>query len=152
VKHILVALATTRHSEALGPLAMTEARGSESSITLLLVHERDEIDRVYQLRSDPRLVGTVALEDVLAQIEEEHRRILEEHAREIERLATEAKVPVERRVVHGRYEDQVERLVAEGSWDVVLWLRHNRGFIARFFLGADEDEIVRVEPRRPPGR
>ena len=47
----------------------------------------------------------------------------------------------------GRYEAAVAQEVAKGSYDVVFWLRQSRGFIARFFLGSDEDEVVRVEPR-----
>lgn len=145
---VLCALATTRHASELGQRAVAEAKARGASLVLLLVTETDELDRVHQLRSDPMLAGTRPLEDLLDDIEEEHRRILAEEASEIDRLAAAAGVPVERIQASGRYEPAVAQAVAAGGYDVVFWLRHSRGFIARFFLGSDEDEVVRVEPRR----
>jgi hypothetical protein len=60
-------------------------------------------------------------------------------------------VPVEQVNVSGRYEAEVARAAAEGKFAVLFWLRQNRGFMARFFLGADEDVVVRVEPTRGGG-
>ena len=144
---ILVALATTRTSEELGPRAVAEARERALPITLLLVTEQEEIDRVRQLRTDPRLIGTETLEDLLAHIEREHRTMLEEQADEIEALARVAGVEVAREVVSGSYEEQVAERARAGTWQVIYWLRPARGFVASFFLGSDEDEVVRVERR-----
>ncbi len=148
MNQILCALATTRHASALGEQAVAEARRRGASLALLLVTETDELDRVYQLRSDPMLVGTRPLEHILPEIAEEHRRILLEEADQIERLAAASGVAITRIEASGRYERAVAEAVAAGAYEVVFWLRHNRGFIARFFLGSDEDEVVRVEPRR----
>jgi hypothetical protein len=145
---VLCALATTRHASVLGQQAVAEAKAKNAGLVLLLVTETEELHRVYQLRSDPMLLGTRALEDLLSEIEEEHRRILAEEAAEIDRLAARMGVPVERIEASGRYEHAVAQSVAAGSYEVVFWLRHSRGFIARFFLGSDEDEVVRVETRR----
>ena len=148
MSRVLCALATTRHASELGQKAVAEAKAKQASLVLLLVTETEELHRVYQLQSDPMLLGTRPLEDLLAEIEEEHRRILAEEAAEIDRLATRVGVPVERILLSGRYEQAVAQAVAAGSYDVVFWLRQSRGFMARFFLGSDEDEVVRVEPRR----
>lgn len=147
MSRILVALATTRHSDELGRRAVVEAEKKGASITLLLVAESEEIDRIHQLKSDPLLLGTRELDEILGEIEEEHRRMLDEHAGEIERLAGDRGVSVERIEASGRYDRLVGDIVAHGDYEVVYWLKHSRGFVARFFLGADQDEIVRVEPR-----
>lgn len=145
MSRILAALATTRHSDGLASQVVGEAASRHATLTLLLVTEKEEIDRVYQLRADPFLIGDRPLADILRGIEEEHARMLDEWATDIEHMAREAGVGVERLVAEGSYDTAVARAVAEGSYDVVYWLRHNRGFIARFFLGTDEDEVVRVE-------
>lgn len=145
---ILVALATTRHSDELGPRAVEEAKALGLPLTLLLVTEREEIDRVYQLRSDPLLLGPRPLEEILGEIEEEHRRMLERQEAEIERLAVREGVDVETIAVAGRYEDELARAIQAGDYRVIYWLKLNRGFLARFFLGADAAEVVRVERRR----
>jgi nucleotide-binding universal stress UspA family protein len=147
---ILVALATTRHADAIGRQAVEEAAKIGAEIDLLLVTEKEEIDRVYQLKSDPFLLGTRPLDAVLGEIEEEHRRMLAEQAEEIERFAADASVKVQRLKATGSYEREIARVAAQGDYRVIYWLRQNRGFIARFFLGADQDEVVRVEPT--PGR
>ena len=100
---------------------------------------------MYQLRADPFLIGDRPLAEILRGIEEEHVRMLDEWATELELLARAAGVAVERLAVEGSYDTAVAHAVAEGAYDVVFWLRHNRSFIARFFLGTDEDEVVRVE-------
>lgn len=148
---ILAALATTRHSDELPRRVVEAARSRGADVDLLLVTEKEEIDRLYQLRADPFLIGDRPMAEILAGIEEEHRRMLRERADEIERLAGEVGVQVARREVQTDYETAVARALEEGTCDVVIWLRHNRSFIARFFLGADEDEVVAVElARRDP--
>lgn len=144
---ILVALATTRTSAALGPKAVAEARLAGLPVTLLLVTEEAEIDRVRQLRTDPRLLGTDTLEQLLAHIEREHRTMLAEQADEIDALARAAGVEVARETVSGSYEQVVAERARAGPWKVIYWLRPARGFVASFFLGSDEDEVVRVERR-----
>lgn len=150
MSQILVALATTRRSDELGRRAVAEAAELGAGITLLLVTEKEEIERVYELRTDPVLLGTRPLESILGEIEEEHRRMLAEQADDIERLARAASIPVERMYASGRYEREVARVAGQGDYRVVYWLKQSRGFMARFFLGSDQDEIVRVEPA--PGR
>lgn len=145
---VLVCLATTRHSDELARAAVNEAKRIGAAISVLMVTETEELDRVYQLRSDPRLVGTRSLEDILGEIAEEHRRMLDEHARDIEAAAQQAGVTVERVLASGRYDTEVARVAAAGTYKVVYWLKQNRSFMARFFLGADQDEVVRVEPAR----
>ncbi len=150
MKRILVALATTRHADAIGRQAVDEAERLGAEIDVLLVTERDEIDRVYQLKHDPLLGGTRPLEEIVNEIAEEHRRMLEEQAQEIERFAAEIGCVVRRLTASGSYEREITRVAGQGDYAVLYWIRQNRGFIARFFLGADEDEVVRVEPQ--PGR
>jgi len=143
---ILVALATTRSSEEIGPKAVEEAGRAGLPLTLLLVTEREELAEVYQLRSHPAFQGTRQLDDVLREIELEHRRMLEEEAVTIETRAREAGVEVETRLAVGDYAGQVALEVARRPYAAVYWLRHVRGFIARFFLGDDAGEVVRTAP------
>jgi hypothetical protein len=142
---ILVALATTRNADAIGRLAIEEAVREHDGVTLLMVTEKAEIERVYQLRSDPVLQGTRTLDDILREIELEHRRMLEEHAMHIEARAQEAGVEVEKRLAVGDYLGEVILEAAKRPYRCVYWLRHSRGFIARFFLGSDEDQVIRSE-------
>lgn len=143
---LLVALATTRNSEEMGSQAVEEARRRGVGLTLLLVTERHELERVHQLRSHPALQGTRALEDVLREIELEHRRMMEEQALRIEALALEAGLDVEKRLAMGDYEAEVAAETRRNAYAAVLWLRQNRGFIARFFLGDDAVEVACAEP------
>ncbi|MBN1335487.1 MAG: universal stress protein [Deltaproteobacteria bacterium] len=143
---ILVALATTRSSEEIGARAVEEARASGLGLTLLLVTERDELSQVYQLRCHPAFQGTRTLEDVLREIELEHRRMLEGQALAIEASARDLGVEVETRLAVGDYPTQMALETRRRSYAAVYWLRHNRGFIARFFLGDDADEVVRTTP------
>jgi hypothetical protein len=148
---ILIALATTRNSDAIGTRAIEEARREGLGLTLLMITEKAEIERVYQLRSDPILQGTRTLDDILHEIELEHRRMLEEHALHIEATARQAGVEVDKRLAVGDYLGEVLFEAAKRPYRSVYWLRHSRGFIARFFLGSDEDEVVRSEVD-PDGR
>jgi len=152
---LLVALATTRTSDGLAARALEEARRRSLPLTLLLVTERQELERVYQLRHHPALQGTRTLDDVLREIELEHRRMMEEQALQIETLAREVGIDVEKRVAMGDYEAEIAAEVARNSYAAVLWLQQNRGFIARFFLGDDELEAVCSEAAPgggfPPG-
>lgn len=143
---ILVALATTRSSEKLGPLAVQEAIAHHGAITILMVTEKTELERVYQLHCDPILQGTRTLEDILHEIELEHRRMLEEQALHIDQEATAAGIEVEKRLSVGDYQTEILAELAKRPYGCLLYLRHGRGFIARFFLGADEDEAVCVRP------
>jgi nucleotide-binding universal stress UspA family protein len=143
---ILVALATTRASEGLGRMAINEALAHGDGITLLMVTEKAELERVYQLRCDPFFQGTRTLEDIVGNIELEHRRILEEEALRIEAEAAAAGIEVEKRLAVGNYREEILRETQKRRYRIVLWMRHARGFIARFFLGSYEDEIIRGEP------
>lgn len=142
---LLVALATTRSSDALAPRALEEARLRGLPLTLLLVTERQELDRVYQLRNHPALQGTRTLEDVLREIELEHRRMMEEQAVAIEDQARALGIDVEKRLAMGDYEAEIAAEVGRHRYRAVLWMRHNRGFIARFFLGDDAVELACTE-------
>jgi hypothetical protein len=55
----------------------------------------------------------------------------------------------------GDYARQIAAETTRRPCAAVYWLRHNRGFIARFFLGDDAGEVVRTAPgpdgRFPPG-
>jgi hypothetical protein len=143
---ILIALATTRSSEEIGAVAVDEARRTGLGLTLLLVTEREELGQVYQLRSHPAFQGTRTLDDVLREIELEHRRMLEEQALALEVLARAASVDLETHLAAGDYAAQVAAEVGRRPYAAVYWLCHNRSFIARFFLGDDEGDVVRTAP------
>lgn len=144
---ILVALATTRTSQDIGQQAVAEAKARGVGLVLLLVGETDELRSVYELRTDPVLLGTRPIDEIVREIEEEHRRMLDEQAEEIEAWAAAAGVPVERRAVAGKYDAEIARAAASGEFATLFWLRQSRGFIARFFLGSAEDEVVRSDTR-----
>ena len=144
---ILVALATTRTSQAIGRDAVAEAKSRGVGLVLLLVAESEELRSVYELRTDPVLLGTRPIDEIVHEIEEEHRRMLTEQAEEIEALAADAGVPVERRAGSGNYDAEIARAAASGEFGTLFWLRQSRGFIARFFLGSAEHEVVRSDTR-----
>ena len=144
MSEILVALATTRQSDEIGKSAVAEAKDTGEKLILLLVTESEELVRIKKLRSDPYLLGTRSVEEIISQIEREHQRKLEEQADDVERTASQEGVEVSRIYVEGRYDTEIARYVSTGNYPVIYWLKQSRGFLARFFLGVDQDEVIRV--------
>ena len=72
--------------------------------------------------------------------------MLEEQALALEVLARAASVDLETRLAAGDYAAQVAAEVGRRPYAAVYWLCHNRSFIARFFLGDDEGDVVRTAP------
>jgi|GEM_PF-1206117 len=156
-RRILLALSTTRYSQALVATAVKEAQalqeaGHDVFIDLLYVIEASDLDRIQHMMGDEGFLGTSPQQDVMAALGAEHHRMALRRIDEVRAAAAERGFQVELEEVQGRFVAEVLRRAEARDYEVILITRADRPFISRFLFGSDADRVARLVKKEGLGR
>lgn len=156
-RRILLAVSTTRYSQALVSHAMDEAArlagpGDDVHIDVLYVIESDELERIGKMVGDEGFLGLSPQQDVLAALSAEHHRTATRRIEQVEAAAAERGIPVETTEVRGRFATEVIRRAESRDYEVILVTRADRPFISRFLFGSEADRVARLARQEGLGR
>lgn len=156
-RRILLAVSTTRYSQALVSHAMDEAarlqgQGHSVHIDVLYVIESDELERIGKMVGDEGFLGLSPQEDVLEALGAEHHRTATRRIEQVQAAASERGIAVHTLEEQGHFAAEVIAQAEQHDYEVILVTRADRPFISRFLFGSEADRVSRLARKEGLGR
>jgi nucleotide-binding universal stress UspA family protein len=146
---ILLAISTSRYSQHLVDLAITEAErlgcdGAKVQIDVLYIQEEEDLARVGAKVGDSGFLGLATTSELLETLGAEHHRMALMRIEEVQAAATERGFAMTVQEVKGRFVEQVLVQAESSSYTTILITRADRPFISRILFGSKADRVARM--------
>lgn len=156
-RRILLAVSTTRYSQALVSHAMDEAarlhgQGHDVQIDVVYIIESEELERIGKMVGDEGFLGLSPQEDVLEALGAEHHRTATRRIEQVKAAAADRGIPVHTIEREGRFAAECIAQAEARDYDVILVTRADRPFISRFLFGSEADRVARLARKEGLGR
>jgi len=145
---ILLAVSTSRYSQHLVDLAMTEATRLSASgavcIDVLYVLEAEDLEHISKRVGDQGFLGLSTTADVMSTLGAEHHRMALLRIEEVKAAAAEQDCDVSVKEVTGRFVESVLTQAGEAQYETILITRADRPFVSRILFGSEADRVARM--------
>ena len=145
---ILLAVSTSRYSEHLVDLAMSEAGRLASdgpvSIDVLYILEEEDLQHISKRVGDQGFLGLSTTADVMNTLGAEHHRMALLRIDEVKAAAAPQGFSVSVSEVTGRFVECVLEQAAAVHYETILITRADRPFVSRILFGSEADRVARM--------
>ena len=145
---ILLAVSTSRYSQHLVDLAMSEADRLASTgsvaIDVLYILEEEDLQHISKRVGDQGFLGLTTTADVMSTLGAEHNRMALLRIDEVKAAAQERNFTVSVSEVTGRFVDTVLEQAGKTHYETILITRADRPFVSRILFGSEADRVARL--------
>jgi len=149
VRNILIALSTSRFSEAMVEQALAEAensrdKGESVTIEVVYVMETGELQSVYRSVGEVGFLGSRTQKEVIDTLAGEHHRTARRRMGQIADRARDREFQVATMEKEGDFVAVIHEMAETGRFQVMYLTRADRPFISRFLFGSKCEEVARL--------
>ena len=154
-QRLLLAVSTSRYSEHLVAVAMTEARRLATdgvvAIDVLYILEEEDLAHLGNRVGDQGFLGLSTTADLMSTLGEEHHRMAMLRIDEVKQAAQENGFEVSVDEVKGRFVECVLAHAGKTAYETILITRADRPFVSRILFGSEADRVARMVKREGLG-
>ena len=154
-QRLLLAVSTSRYSEHLVAVAMTEARRLSAdgvvAIDVLYILEEEDLAHLGNRVGDQGFLGLSTTADLMSTLGEEHHRMAMLRIDEVKQAAQENGFEVSVEEVKGRFVECVLAHAGKTAYETILITRADRPFVSRILFGSEADRVARMVKREGLG-
>jgi len=145
---ILLAVSTSRYSQHLVDLAMSEASRLSGAgsvrIDVLYILEEEDLQHISKRVGDQGFLGLSTTADVMSTLGAEHHRMALLRIEEVKAAAERQGCAVSVTEVTGRFVESVLAQAGEAQYETILITRADRPFVSRILFGSEADRVARM--------